>query len=221
MTKFVILVIASKNNERENNLVNFWRQLINKYEQISDIDTYLLFNNETINNEYIINKDKNKIIFREAETFIPGILNKTIKAFELLKNDYEIFFRTNLSSYIDYKKIITIFNELLNYKYVYGGIKNRKRKYFASGSGFFISKSVLNDYLLKENLLNIDIIDDYIIGIVLLKYMNNIYYYEGRRADLHGKIRNFHNICNNYHYRLKNEIHNIEKYNFVFLLSNT
>ena len=212
---YAILVIASKNTPRELMLIEFWQRIIQKYADITEINTYLLFNDEHLTSDYTIGN--NVITFKDRETVIPGILNKTMKAFEILKDQYDLFFRTNLSSYVHYPKILSVFNELKQHKYVYGGIKNRMRKFFFSGAGFFISKDVIKDFLLKENLINYHEIDDQSIGLALMKNYHQIFLYIGQRKDYSSKINKLDD--NYYHYRLKKD-YSHECHNFNYLLRN-
>lgn len=224
MPKFAVLVIASTLTEREIQLIDLWKKLIEKYKRIDSIDTFLLFNDETIAPQYIIDSDLHTITFKAKETFVPGILNKTLSAFQLLKNDYAIFFRTNLSSYINYSLLLEKFNEfskpLPQYEYIYAG--NYVRKYYLSGCGFFICKKTIDTYL-TDNIIYTDIIDDVSIGKNITIKNPNFKFIFTSRVNIKHRLKSKRNIKSFFHFRLKNDdMQNdeIENYNFNFLLKN-
>jgi hypothetical protein len=93
--KLLFLIIASK-NELYDKIKDYWQKIIDK--KHDDIDFYFLYNDPSIETEYIITG--NDIFFQEKETFIPGIFNKTIRAFNVCNyNNYDYIIRTNLSTF--------------------------------------------------------------------------------------------------------------------------
>lgn len=119
------------------------------------------------------------------ESCIPGILEKTLKAFDIFKDeDYDYIVRSNISTIIDYK-------ELLKYlamgKFDYGGpqyytyttvdlqtgmTKGKNDKYknhhFVTGICIILSKKAVK--LLTDNvkdILSYELIDDVAIGVYL------------------------------------------------------
>ena len=110
------------------------------------------------------------------ESYIPGVLIKTIKAFNYLNDSYDYIFRTNLSSFLILDKFEK-FLETINQDNVYAVNGLDKGIKFPSGAGFLISKKILK-LLNKENILNDNDIfrlgDDLIIGKYLQKLNINI-----------------------------------------------
>jgi hypothetical protein len=130
-----------------------------------------------------------------------------------LKNiEFDYIFRTNSSSYID-KKLL--YNYLIDkpktnfYSGVIGDLNGNK---FASGSGYVLSKDLVEVVLDNLDLWNHDYIDDVALGILLNKIGHRPV--EAPRFDI--DIHNFfHNIFNKvplnfYHYRLKSKNRNFD-----------
>ena len=131
------------------------------------------------------------IYVKGEETYIPGILNKTIEAIRAIGLDYDFVWRTNLSSVLDFDGLIRYCNGVLrshdvlyesNKKVLYAGYIGLapieavfdSHIRFASGSGFLLSREAVQ-YLLDNaesslsatSLLRRDLIDDVAIGALL------------------------------------------------------
>lgn len=191
--KTVILVISSTNTPVYIHYINtYWTNLI-KYTNTNkpNIDVYLLFNGDT-EEKYYKHIRANVILDNNKTTRIPGILQKTIYAFEKLQlqNKYDVFFRTNLSSIIN---IPSLEKYIANNKVIYsGGLiwHNALRENiiehnlidditeldiypsntFISGSGFLLNRQEVNYLLKNKNKIRFDIIDDVSIGLMMHNY---------------------------------------------------
>ena len=124
------------------------------------------------------------IYVKGEETYIPGILNKTIEAIRAIGLDYDFVWRTNLSSVLDFDGLIRYCNGVLRSHDVLDG-SNKKVLYagyiglapieaefdshirFASGSGFLLSREAVQYLLDNISLLRRDLIDDVAIGALL------------------------------------------------------
>ena len=217
MQKIVILVIASFENEHYKFLINeVWSYLIDISNDYKYLDIFLLFDNDGNNGKTIIRqfpKLKNNIIMDKTTNLneqhlcvqedkekwkgghTPGILSKTIYAFEKLKNKYDIFYRTNLSSIPHLTNLISYVN---NYNINYSGfniwwdwIRNQIREVyglpynkciktildlsiykgnsFVGGSGVFLNYNEVALILKQKHLIRYDIVDDLSIGLLLDK----------------------------------------------------
>jgi hypothetical protein len=93
--RLLFLIIASRNTLYDK-IKKYWQQIINK--KYDNIDFYFLYNDPSIEKEYIITG--NNIFFQEKETFVPGIFNKTISALKVCNyTNYDYIIRTNLSTF--------------------------------------------------------------------------------------------------------------------------
>ena len=201
--KTCILVITSISQEVYKHYINsHWKDLLDNKHSISIY--FLLDNNKELINFFIDNNlIKYCIINETAEghsTFIPGILSKTIFSFEKLVGKYDVYLRTNLSSYIKIDKLVEYIqsnniiysglwcwnnalreNLLLNKRIgLDKSIKTLEEldKYpgntFFSGSCFFLNKDEVKQIIENKDIIRYDIVDDVSIGLLLKDYTHII-----------------------------------------------
>ena len=169
----VMLVIASRSDIYDQMINKYWCYLI-KYikENNYSIKIYLLFGNNVKTDDLNLNDD-DKLILNTPESYMPGILIKTIESFKIINNlyDYKHIIRTNLSSFFIVNNILKI-SAKLNDNNIYTGIEgthiqDNKKIIFISGAGYWLSRDNINYILNNENNLNINLIDDVSIGDLL------------------------------------------------------
>ena len=150
---------------------------------------------------------------KSEESFIPGILNKTISAFEFVLSNFtcKYIVRANLSSFWNIPKLLSQHGQNSeNSKYVFAMINNYGFPY-PSGAGFIISPEIAKRIVENKHLLNKNLIDDMAIGELINKL--NIPYKEAKRFDLilnnqnalHTRESLQNIIGDNYHFRVKGE----------------
>lgn len=127
---------------------------------------------------------------------------KTLNLFDyLLKNhDFDYIFRTNSSSYVDIEKLLTFIGDKPKEKFYSGVIGNYNNILFASGSGYFISRDLVELVVEQKDRWDHTLIDDVSLGKLMTE--NNIKIYRGERCDISNHL---HIINNHYHYRVKTE----------------
>ena len=246
MQKIVILVIASFENEYYKFLINeVWSYLIDITNDYKYLDIFLLFDNDGNNGKNLIKqfpKLKNNIIMDKTTDLneqhlcvevdkedwkgghTPGILSKTIYAFEKLKNKYNVFYRTNLSSIphltnlisyvnnnnINYSGYNIWWNSLRNHINVVFGLPYNKciktisdlsifkGNTFIGGSGYFLNSNEVNRILKQKHQIRYDIVDDVSIGLLIDKAHDIINYsrigFQGNGADY--ETYDFQNVDN-------------------------
>ncbi len=130
--------------------------------------------------------EDNVLYIRGKETFLPGILTKTIEAFDIgLKNyKFDYLVRTNISTIMD---VDLLLKHLQKNNITYGGAhlenlqwldKNagihthqyRGTKYI-QGTGIILSRKYAQLLIDRKNEINYDIIDDVSIGLFFKKYI--------------------------------------------------
>ena len=158
--KIIHLVLYSTNNEYDQ-MYHLTRKYYTKFSNVTTI--YYHFND--IVNDYELNDD---ILFiKGTETFIPGILDKTIKAFQYINHhDFDYMIRSNISTIVDFDKLI----EYLQHTPIqYGsGLNNRWGHFkYASGTSIIFSKDALTHFLNKKQHLCYNLIDDVSIGLLM------------------------------------------------------
>ena len=148
---------------------------------------------------------------------------KTIRTFELTKDlDYDYIFRTNSSSYIDKEFLSEYLRNKPRNKYYSGIIGDHNGIKYAPGSGYVLSRDLVN--IVLENVAQWDhsYIDDVSLGLVLKSKGHTPT--PGPRFDNHTKniFQLFFNKIplNYFHYRLKskNRSFDIVQMKKIFLL---
>jgi hypothetical protein len=132
--------------------------------------------------------------------------HKTIRALEIIneKYDFDFIFRTNSSSYINIKKLLSYLEnkpKLNFYNGLIGRDENLKLD-FASGSGYTLSKDLVKKIIENKNEWNHFYPDDLSLALLLKSF--DIYPSAAPRLDIFSLPINNHNLINqNFHFRCK------------------
>tara|TARA_B100000795_G_scaffold270068_1_gene262445 strand:+ start:2262 stop:3032 length:771 start_codon:yes stop_codon:yes gene_type:complete len=171
----IIGVIASRGVIYDGLVECYWKPFINFVNKTNNkIKVCLLYGNNYNIDDLEINKN-NIFISSSADSFVPGILIKTIAYMKYINTNYKYkhFFRTNLSSFIILENLIKIHRKL-NVHNVYAGVMcNRNHGFcniisiFVSGAGFWLSPDNIKFLLGQE--LNYTIPDDVAVGKIMEK----------------------------------------------------
>ena len=100
---------------------NYLNLIKNKY---NNFTYYFYTYNNNINSDYEFKY--NMLYLKGIESYNPGITTKTIKAFKIIKEkfDYDYIIRTNISTIINYKKLL---KKIIKKNILYGGRKMKLR----------------------------------------------------------------------------------------------
>jgi hypothetical protein len=195
--KIIILIISSESTHY-NQMKEIWKKYMNEHENIK---CFFIEFNDQITEDIVLNETKNIIYIKGLESYIPGILDKTIKSIQYLVSqniEFDYILRTNLSTFvvldklynylevnkIDYAGPLGIISDKIEYKKYLDHI-DKSNKYFPSGTGILMSKIVINKLL--SNTPDYNLIDDLSIGLILSKYYKfNIL----KRQDFINRIKN-------------------------------
>jgi len=133
-----------------------------------------------------------------------GLMNvgyKTLKMYEyILENfTFDYIFRTNSSSYVNIEKLKEFIIDKPKEKYYCGGEGNYAGIPFASGSGYFLSRDMVEFVLDHRNEWDHTLIDDVSLGKLL--HNKGIKIMTAKRFDF---INGLHIDLSHYHYRVKN-----------------
>jgi len=136
-------------------------------------------------------------------------LYKTLCAFEFfLQNDFDYIFRSNITGYFDYQVINEFIRSKATSKF-YCGIKGKHRGIpFASGSGFFLSRDLVENIVQNKTTLHSyqsnlpDGTDDVAIGKYLIQDLKIDVAPLARRLDLTPDQINASLDMTHYHYRV-------------------
>jgi hypothetical protein len=209
MKRIAILVIASTKQPLYIHYIKtYWAELIRRTNtEKSNIDVFLLFEHETDLSEFeslrkniIQDRDIDFSLLCKPEyqsPIIPGILSKTIYALEQLQGEYDVFFRTNLSSVIK----ISAFENFVQTKVdiCYSGtyvwtdalrqdllyhdkigpdksikslaeLDNFQGNTFISGSNYFLNAAEAKSLITRKGEIRYDIVDDVSVGLMFSRH---------------------------------------------------
>jgi hypothetical protein len=202
----IILIIATDNIIEYIKMQEIWKKYMNNH---PNIKSYFIKNKIDLEENIILNENENTIYIKDNESFIPGILNKTIKSIKYCINNFnfDYIYRTNLSSFLDLNKL---YEYILYNNIDYGGfIGCHDNINFASGAGFFLSKNACIFLIEKysEEKHN-NFLDDVSIGEIMMNKFNITFIDRYGITSLNNNIINEKSNC--FHYRCKSDdIHNI------------
>jgi len=130
------------------------------------------------------------LYIKGTETKIPGILDKTIKAFEYIQpylDEYDYVVRSNISTIINFDLLK---KQLMNKPIDYGGgimwdlqwlhpesgiiDKTHWNKKFASGTSIILSSKLVKRILENKQHIQYNLIDDVAIGVLIHDYFSDI-----------------------------------------------
>lgn len=182
--KVLNLVLYSKGNSYDK-MYEITRKYYSKfYPQVKTI--YYLFD-ESVTNPVL----RNDILFIPGkESYLPGILDKTIKAIDITKNmDYDYLLRSNISTVVNIKNLLKYLNRHPDVDY--GGswmLEHIKKGFrdplnginddrydglkFISGTGIIMSKKAVKILLENKDKIDYSIVDDVSIGNFFQKNTN-------------------------------------------------
>lgn len=152
------------------------------YSRFSNVKTIYYKFNEDQPDEYELNGDI--LLIKGKETYIPGILEKTVKAFQYIENHYKFDYviRSNISTIVDFD-LLTEYLQGTPIQYG-GGLKNiingdknhpdLENLVYASGTSIIFSRTVLKEFLNKKQHIRNDLIDDVSIGLLMRDHLPNI-----------------------------------------------
>ena len=180
----IINLVLYSNNDEYNEMYKLTKLYYKKFNNVKTI--YYKFD-ENITDNYELNDDILSI--KGKETFIPGILDKTIKAFQFINDHYKFDYivRSNISTIIDFNLLTNYLKQ--NYTDYGGGLKLSLYKIetsygitdsthfgteYASGTSIIISRKVLSNIINNIDKIRYNYIDDVALGIFISENSNNI-----------------------------------------------
>lgn len=165
----IFLVIASPSIHYNRN-----KLVLSKFMNSNkNIKTFFIYGN--VDKSKVLTS-RNDLYFDCIENLKPGILIKTIKAFKYIKKNftYNYVIRTNISTFWNFKLLLSKINKYPKEKCLAGHISPRK---FLFGTGIVLSKDLVDIIINDKNKLNYKIPDDLSLSYYLrdnykIKYIN-------------------------------------------------
>lgn len=201
--KIVVIIIDSDGPHTENyqECRKYWRKYMNLFDNIK---CYFIRYTNNIQTPIYIDNNTNTMYIKGEESFIPGIMNKTLDAMNyLLNEDFDFLLRTNLSSVWDFYKLQDELVKTPKHNLVKAVIGNYHGTNFPSGAGYILSKDMTKLLVDNRDKFNkeVNVYDDVLTGFVLKEL--NISIKKGDRTDFtrptsYEEVRLSENA---YHYR--------------------
>jgi hypothetical protein len=173
-----ILVLIMSHETNDSNFLNYKRiwdeQIFNLDSSKFNIEFKFLYSNNEISEEYLI--QDNNLITRCNEDYWFSLILKVMSGFDyFIKNDFDLVFKTNLSTIINFEKFYEYCEQIPKTReFVYDGVVGNYEVYlFCSGAGMLLNKKSVNLVLNSKEHLNESWTDDIFIGFILNK-LNNI-----------------------------------------------
>lgn len=162
--KLVVFVIASQDPTYKMHW-SVWRRLQSSHQEVS---VWFLLGNEILT-EVKLFRDNHTIIFPFEETLIPGILDKTVGAMEMLlqgdsKQNVKYILRTNFSSMWQWQRYLDLIGGLSVNKIYAGVIPFPEADPFVSGAGILFSRDAIELLVSEQVHLDRKHLDDVAIG---------------------------------------------------------
>jgi hypothetical protein len=158
------------------------------YQTFPNVKTIYYTFSDIIQTDYEL-KD-NVLYIKGKETYLPGILDKTIKAFEYFQNEYmnyDYVIRSNISTIINFNLLNS---ELLINPVEYGGSKLLNLQWlddnsgiiddtwfgtiFQSGTSIVFSKNAFQKVLKHKSHIRYNLIDDVALGVLFKEHIPEI-----------------------------------------------
>jgi hypothetical protein len=195
ITRIRIICLTIFNEEEHYNYMKLHNEEHLKFlrentEIMNDLKVFYIMYKKLDNLEYLI--DGNMLYINGEETYIPGILNKTLSAMEIITTklniEYEFILRTNASTVIDYYELFKYLNRHnfdIENKYYYIGFYYNLSWYdykngiydntyhgtrFCNGTFMLINKRLILNIVNNSEKLLRNLIDDVSIG----QYINTV-----------------------------------------------
>jgi hypothetical protein len=205
MNKILVLVMAhNQSDEVFKNYKRVWDLKIDNVRNRLPIDIIFLYADENITEEYKL--IGNHLTTKHEENYWSALLHKVISGFKYFsKSDYDLVFKTNLSTLINFDKFYEYCRGLNVDNFIYQGFIGEYDGYkFCSGAGMLLNKRSVDLVLDNLNLVNEKWTDDIFIGFVLNKLNNIMPEYAGlNRLDITQDTRLPDNLKTYTHIRIK------------------
>jgi hypothetical protein len=205
-----ILVLIMSHETNDNNFINYKKvwdsQIFSLDKSKFNIEFKFLYSDNTIEENYQI--QGNNLITKCNEDYWYSLLLKVMNGFDFfIQNDFDLVFKTNLSTIINFDKFYEYCCQIDNSReFIYDGTIGDYQNYsYCSGAGMLLNKNSVNLILNNKEHLSESWTDDIFIGFILNK-LNKIKPCPSlSRFDIIKENQQFskENILNNTHIRIK------------------
>lgn len=190
----VLFSDSSHNDEKYNEMYICLQQYYKLFEQRNDVNVKTIFfrytdipNISNLESEYDLDGDI--LYIKGKESFLPGVLEKTLKAFKYFENDlgkYDYVIRTNISTIVDFKLLVNELNK--NPIKFYGGGNKRVLQWtgggiddstwfgteYIEGTAIIFTTEAIKYIINNDHLIRKYIIDDVSFAILMREYRPDV-----------------------------------------------
>lgn len=178
--------LSVKSSVEESNIINLilysedepcyisMRKLLSSYLKSIGIEHYFYCFRNNQDKDFILEDDI--LYIKGTETYIPGIMNKTLHALEYLSNkEFKYIVRTNISSFVNFELLSKLLkNDNFDYggciRYGFNQIGINNDDIFIGGQCLILSKSFVKCLVLNKDLIkSYNRIDDHCIGLFYIR----------------------------------------------------
>jgi hypothetical protein len=216
--KILVLILASDNSDIYIKLQQLWRRIICLD---SNIESYFIKADPNIHEEIVCIEDT---IYVKCEETYKNITYKSKKAFDFFSeriSEFDYIFRTNVSSFIDFKKYKNWLNRLPKNKVYNGNILWYGPIIYASGCGFTCTPDVIQKIIEAE--YDETYIDDIYFGKICMNHNIQVTSAPINIITINNmldEIASFNSFDCAFHFRLKSDDRNNDIQVFKILLGN-
>jgi hypothetical protein len=191
--KKILNIVLFSHGDVYDKMYELSKTFYSRYEDY--VDTIYYTYRPDISQEYSFHVEKNILYIKGSETYIPGILRKTVKAFEYVPQlekqkgkKYDYIIRSNISTFINFDKLEKmIYRDSVDYgagyklgfgkewRDEYNGIKDDRYANipYPSGTSMIFSRELFEKMLSKIDKFDEKVIDDVAIGKLIKEYFPN------------------------------------------------
>jgi hypothetical protein len=216
--KILVLILASDNSDTYIKLQQLWRRIICLDK---NIESYFIKADPNIHEEIVCIEDT---IYVKCEETYRNITYKSKKAFEFFSDriyEFDYIFRTNVSSFIDFKKYKNWLNRLSKNRVYNGNISWHGPIIYASGCGFTCTPDVVEKFIEAE--YSNSYIDDVYFGEICMSHSIQVTSAPLNMITFNSMLDEmalFNSFDCAFHFRLKSEDRNTDIELFKILLGN-
>ena len=202
--KILILVLSHNDGGIYTDFFNTQKETWDSIDE-DGVKTYYYFG-DSVSNHIDTN-----LIHLNISSDLKNCGTRTIEAFKMILDlDFDYLFRTNSSSYVDKKQLKEFLVDKPKSDFYCGIIGKHNSQKFCSGSGFFLSKDLVEELVTNHNEINFSFMDDVAFGVFFSSKDINLV--QSYRYDV---IDNSKIPSDYFHYRLKtkdryNDINNMK-----------
>ncbi len=158
---------------------NIMRDILRKYLITTNIRYYFYCYKKDIDSDFLIEGDM--LYIRGSESFLPGILKKTLKAFEIVQQlefDYDYILRSNASTIVNLDLLCDYLEKnsfdygggnlfTLDWLHPVSGVYDHRYRYtkFIEGTAIILSKKCTQLLIEKQHEIRFSVQDDLAMGL--------------------------------------------------------